>query len=127
MDMQESCFLINWFIPAMYTCHVVPSSPPNDVTVTLQSSSVVFITWSAPDKSHQNGVIQHYILSLLEEETGWLREETSPGTNVTIAHLHPSFTYTMNISAVTIGIGAKLTLSFQMPEDGKQSMDLYFC
>ena len=119
MDVHESCLHINWLIPAMYTRHAVPSSPPNDVTVTIQSSSVVLITWSAPDKSHQNGVIQYYILSLIEKETGWLREETSPGTNITIAHLQPSFAYTVNISAVTIGVGAKLTLSFQMPEDGK--------
>ena len=125
MNVHGSCFHINWF--AMFTRFAVPSSPPNDVTVTIQSSSVVLITWSAPDKSHQNGVIQHYVLSLFEEETGWLREEFSSGTNITIADLHPSFAYTMNISAVTIGVGAKLTLSFQMPEDGKQSMELYFC
>ena len=88
--------------------------------VTIQSSSVVFITWSAPDKDQHNGLIQYYALSLFEEETGWMQEHNSTGTDITIASLHPSFTYTMNISAVTVGLGAKLTLLFQIPEDGKQ-------
>lgn len=84
---------------------------------------MVFIAWSPPAKDQQNGLIQYYILTLIAEETGWLQEQTSTGTNITIAHLHPSFTYTMNISAVTVGVGAKMTLSFQMPEDGKQNGD----
>ena len=113
----------------IYTCNVhttVPSSPPNDVIVMIQSSSMVFVTWSAPDKNQQNGLIQYYVLSLVEEETGLLQEHTSTGNNIMLVHLHPSFTYTMNISAVTVGVGAMLTLSFQMPEDGKRNTDQDF-
>ena len=119
------CGLVLMIDDHNYNVHVhatVPTSPPNDVMIKIMSSSVVLITWSAPNKTQQNGLIQYYTLSLVDEETGLVQEHISTDTNITITHLHPSFIYTMNISAVTVGAGSKLTTSFQMPEDGKQNV-----
>ena len=52
-------------------------------------------------------------------ETGTLLQLTSQTTARSISGLHPFFTYTLTVAAVTIGPGPYgLMLTVQMPEDG---------
>ena len=52
-------------------------------------------------------------------ETGTLLQLTSQTTALHISNLHPFYTYTLTVAAVTIGPGPYgLMLTVQMPEDG---------
>lgn len=103
----------------MYTDLSAPTSPPQNLLVTILSSSSANIEWSAPPFTEQNGLISHYIITLYAHETG-----ESVTYNVTLQslhlnNLHPFYTYDYRVAAITIGPGPNALTSFQMNEDGK--------
>ena len=101
-------------------CHpIVPTGSPRYLTVNITSSSTVTIHWSPPDSHLLNGVIQHYIITLINSETGESTLLTSENTTFYITNLHPFYTYSCSVVAVTVGSSPAINISFQMPEDGK--------
>ena len=52
-------------------------------------------------------------------DTGVIMEYTSMELSLTISDLHPHYTYTGTIAAVTVAPGPGDTVTFQMPEDGR--------
>ena len=64
-------------------------------------------------------------------ETGSSFQLTSETSTLHISNLHPFYTYTLTVAAVTIGPGPNgLVLTVQLPEDGmdscnSHSIDLY--
>ena len=77
------------------------------------------LQWSPPPAEHQNGIIQHYSLQLNEHETGDTSQYTTASLHYTFNSLHPHYTYTCTIAAVTVGLGPAQPVVFQMPQDGK--------
>jgi len=83
------------------------------------SSTTIQLQWQPPPSTDQNGVIHSYFVNVSVAETGSFFQLISETSAVNISALHPYYTYSMTVAAVTIGpgpYGAALTI--QMPEDG---------
>lgn len=83
-------------------------------------SRTVQLSWNSPDIEDHNGVIRRYIINITEVETGQLIQRNVTTTSVTIADLHPFYSYVWTVSAVTVGEGPYSPyLVVTTPEDGK--------
>ena len=85
---------------------VVPTSPPQNVTITSQNSTQVAFEWSPPPAIEINGHLQFYIVQLTESRTGRGWSITVSDTQIELDFLHPYYTYTFTVAAVTIGHGS---------------------
>ena len=95
-----------------------PSVAPQNVLVNVTSSSSVTIQWSPPDLDEQNGVIVHYMVTILDTQS-----DTTMIYNVTelvlyINDLHPFYIYKCSVRAITIDASPETVKFFQMLEDG---------
>ena len=87
----------------------------------VQLHQHILLTWQPPAPSNQNGIIQHYAISVTEEETMRQFQLMSTTTSVTATALHPYYTYSFTISAVTVSEGPySQTLSLRTLEDGNK-------
>ena len=100
---------------------VVPIGVPRNVNVTITSPTTVTVTWNSPVLQHQNGIIQYYVIRISSVETGLTNTHTTELTTFTFSELHPFYTYNCKVSAVTIGSGPSVNISFTTPQDGKNS------
>ena len=98
--------------------HTAPEGPPLNVSSSIINSTSVSLEWRPPLASLQNGIIQSYTLQLVAAETGSMLQYTSTELSLTITDLHPYYTYTCTIAAVTVAPGPGETIVFQTPEDG---------
>ena len=84
-----------------------------------QSPTVLNITWQPPTAEHQNGIIRSYVLNVVVMEAGSSDELTTHETALSVEGLHPFYTYTLYIAAVTIGEGPfSQAVNVQMPQSG---------
>jgi len=73
-----------------------------------------------PPFHQQNGIIRSYLIAIREHETQRNFTESSNTTQVTLSPLHPFYTYTCSIAAVTVGTGPfSGFITVQLPEAGK--------
>ena len=104
-----------------HICPVVPTGPPQGVEVQSETSTTLVLSWQPPAPENQNGIIVHYIINITEMETGRLLSFTVNTTTLSVPTLHPFYTYTCVVAAVTVGIGPySATVEVKLPEDGKQ-------
>ncbi len=99
-----------------------PEAPPVMVTQGNVISRSVALTWVAPRSDRQNGVIRHYIIEAYKNNTGNLLsyQTASDQVNFIVSSLHPFYTYTIRIQAVTVGPGPlSLPLTVNTMEDSK--------
>ena len=83
------------------------------------NSTTIQLQWQPPLFSDQNGVIRSYLINIRVVETGATLQLTSQTTAINISGLHPFYTYTLTVAAVTIDPGPYgLVLTIRMPEDG---------
>ena len=101
-----------------YCVFLVPSSSPEQFTATATSTSVMLLLWNPPAFDSTNGIFQHYVITVLEQETGNTTQITTTNTNYTMTGLHPYYTYMCGVSAVTVANGPQAFVTIQMPEDG---------
>lgn len=96
---------------------LVPSGPPNSVVVTVANSTSATVTWTEPNAEDQNGNIKHYLVTL----SGPDGEQSfkSTGLSIQLSDLHPYYTYTCKVNAVTIGSGPYSNVTFTTPQDGE--------
>ena len=80
----------------------MPSAPPNNVTGYVESSTLVMFAWLAPPLIDQNGVIQYYVVKLLEVETGALWTFFAVEEDINIGSLHPYYNYECTVAAHTV-------------------------
>ena len=99
----------------------MPTGAPSDVAATLVTSTTVTVAWSPPSFDLQNGLIRYYNITVTEHETAriiWLLENN---TQITVDGLHPYYYYSVQVAAVTIGIGPfSDPVSVQLLESGKK-------
>ena len=70
------------------------------------TSNSLVLTWEPPPNSVQNGIVRHYIVKLLELNTGSnLNFTVLQRTSLSLGDLHPYYTYQFNVIAVTIDSG----------------------
>ena len=102
------------------TC-VFPSAPtaaPSNFTLISRNSTTITISWDPPPFDKINGYIQHYVIAVTEHETVAEFQEQSNYTQATLQSLHPYYTYTCRVAAVTTGPGPYTeNITIQLPED----------
>ena len=86
------------------------------------------IEWNQPPPEMHNGIIVDYTVNISEIETGTMLQLFSGGlTTASIPGLHPFYSYTYVVAALTeIGQGPHSASStIRMPEDGKSIYNYY--
>lgn len=77
--------------------------------------------WESPAFEATNGVIQQYVVQVVELDTGRQFMVSTNTTEVTLEDLHPYYTYSSRVAAETIAVGPFSTpLTIQLSEDGEQ-------
>ena len=100
-----------------------PSAPPRNLSVISMSSTTITLSWDPPLSDQTNGYIRHYVVTVTEHETASEFQGQSNYTQVTLQSLHPFYTYTCHVAAVTTGPGPYTgNITIQLPEDGKISL-----
>ena len=116
---KKTCIVVFKSINTLTTVFfLAPSSSPEQFTATATSTSVMLLLWNPPAFDSTNGIVQHYVLTVLEQETGNTTQITTTNTNYTMTGLHPYYTYMCSVSAVTVANGPQAFVTIQMPEDG---------
>ena len=113
---QLPCF---FFVNREHSYIAVPSSAPVELQGSAVNSTTIYLQWQPPLLADQNGEIRHYLINITAVETGTLLQLTSQTNAQNISGLHPYYTYTLTVAAVTIGPGPYgLVLTVKTPEDG---------
>ncbi len=77
--------------------------------------------WSAPPFEQVNGIIQHYVISITELETGQVTTMTTSTLVIAVNNLHPYYTYECKVAAYTVGLGPySHAVTIQLNEEGKE-------
>ena len=85
--------------------YAAPDAAPESVRGYAINSTSLFLGWEPPPDDAHNGVIQGYLISCTEHNTGELFNATSVLTDIILSDLHPAYTYTCQVSAVTVDAG----------------------
>ena len=97
----------------------VPSGTPGSIQAQPIGSRSLFLAWEPPLAEVQNGIIREYFINISVADTGGKFQHRATNTTLIIEDLHPHYTYSLIISAVTIGPGPySEAYTIQMPEDG---------
>ncbi len=103
----------------------VPSGYPEDSETFPLTPSSLSLEWDPPADEDQNGVIVDYVINITAVETSTAFSVVTGGAlSVTIPGLHPFYTYSYVIAAVTaIGRGPfSIAETVQMPPDGEYAV-----
>ena len=96
-----------------------PSAPPLNVSLSIISPTAVNLTWSPPPLQHHNGIIVSYVIAVTELITNTTNTLTTSNTSLTVADLHPHYTYVLKVAAITVEQGPYSNkTSVTMPQDG---------
>ena len=101
-----------------------PEAPPTSIFQRNLLSRSVELSWTAPRADLRNGVIRYYVLEAYENNTRNTStyQTLSSQTSFTISNLHPFYTYSIRISAVTVGPGpSSLSHTVNTLQDGKST------
>ena len=105
---------------ALHSLSTVPSGTPGSIQAQPIDSRSLLLAWKPPLAEVQNGIIREYFINISVAETGGKFQHRSTNTTLIVEDLHPHYTYSLIISAVTIGPGPySEAYTIQMPEDGK--------
>ncbi len=86
-------------------------------------SRSVDLAWVPPRGDRQNGVIRYYRIEVYENDTGTNipYQTLSNQTSFTVISLHPFYTYSIRIQAVTISPGPlSTTITVNTLQDSKR-------
>ena len=92
--------------------HLAPSMPLNFM-VTINNFTSVTLTWNTPAMS--NGIIRHYIITLLDDNMNSVQNQTVSNLMTVITQLTPNTSYVVNVSAVTVRSGEATSMTFTTP------------
>ena len=75
--------------------------------------------WETITLENRNGILRSYLVSVLETETGETYLYSAVTTQLNISRLHPYYTYTCVVAAVTNRVGPfSQNVSIITPQDG---------
>ena len=102
--------------------YLVPTSPPQEPHGHAVSSNTIILSWDPPPILERNGIIREYHINLTEEATEIVLTYISLGNSIEVSLLHPFYSYSWIVSAVTIDEGPYTEPSWVTTlEDGKFS------
>ena len=82
-----------------------PSAPPQLLQQTVITATSITLNWQLPPEENLNGVVRFYYVFVTELESGSSYREDSNTTNHLVENLHPFYTYTLSVAAVTVAVG----------------------
>ena len=85
--------------------YLAPSGPPLNITTRTVNSTTIQVTWVPPAPEHQNGIIILYDINVTVSETKSNFILNTSTTTLNVTGLHPHYTYTLAVTAVTIRPG----------------------
>ena len=86
---------------------------PLNLMVTINNSTSVTLTWNTP--AMPNGIIRHYIITLLDDNMNSVQNQTVSNLMTVITQLNPNTSYVVNVSAVTVRSGEATSMTFTTP------------
>ena len=91
------------------------------LTASNVTATSVTLSWEPPVSDLQNGVIRHYLIQVFEYQTGNnLTYQATAHTVFTVGDLHPFYTYSIAVQAVTVAAGPlSVSQTISTLEDGK--------
>ena len=90
------------------------------MTAIATSSTVVLASWNPLPVDNHNGIVRHYTIHVVENQTGIIRESNSTIESISIESLHPAYTYHISVAAVTIMRGPySIVITVVTNEDGE--------
>ena len=100
---------------------IAPGAAPTMLTASNITATSVTLSWEPPESDLQNGVIRHYLIQVFEYQTGNnLTYQATAHTVFTVGDLHPFYTYSLSVQAVTVAAGPlSVSQSISTLEDGK--------
>ena len=95
---------INYIVFSLTTA---PSASPGNVTITNITAFSLLLRWNPPPTEYQNGIIREYLVNVTEENTGRKFQvmTRSPTVELQLQFLHPHYTYTLRVAAITNTVG----------------------
>ena len=111
----------------IFFLQLAPSASPQNPSSFFEagSSSTLNLTWFPPPVEKQNGIIIYYIIIMTEVDTNTDSQFTSNSTYIYLTSLHPYYSYTFQIAAVTVGEGPFSNgYTVLMPEDGNKNLSM---
>ena len=99
---EVSCCHLNSF-----THCTVPSGSPRALTGSVESSTLILLSWEPPSPYDRNGEIVYYLIHMYEHETGrfWTLPVFNNRISAYVGSLHPYYNYECSVAAYTIGLG----------------------
>ena len=123
IQMDEDSMLCDCIVIKPFTLSfTVPSGPPTNVAATSLSSTAIKLSWMPPPLHTHNGIIREYTIHYYVSETRENVVKQSPDnyTSTVITDLHPFYTYSFQVAAVTIDAGPLSTeVTIKTQESGK--------
>lgn len=111
-----------FYLLSIFLSPTAPSSSPENINVSVISSTSVGLSWSPPPLPDRNGIITEYKINVTELDTGRVQVLISFTTTFTVQRLHPYYTYEFALSAHTVATGPYSDSEIiQTPEDGKET------
>ena len=91
------------------------------------TSRSISLTWDPPTAASQNGIIRTYIINVAVQQSKENIHLMSNSTQINLELLHPYYTYSFVISAVTIGPGPPSSAyNVITDEEGNYNLPLFF-
>lgn len=85
----------------------MPSGPPQSLTGSVESSTLILLSWEPPSPYNRNGEIIYNLIDINEHETGrfWTLPVFNSRITAYVGSLHPHYHYECRVAAHTIGLG----------------------
>ena len=106
-----------------------PSSPPDNLSLSILDPSAIELTWLPPQEEARNGIIRHYRIQLWEAVStdaplSLLKEVQVESFPAIFSSLHPFYHYEVRMAAFTVSLGPfSDPISWTMPEDGNVEIE----
>lgn len=112
--------IVEYFVSYSYCVHcIVPSIAPSITSLTALNPSTLSLSWNPLSPLYANGIVRQYIVNVTVQESSEQYQYSTVSTNLTIPELHPHYTYTVYIAAVTVGMGPFSSAhNIKMPQSG---------
>ena len=98
-----------------------PSGVPLSVDTQYEHLTAFQLSWSPPQESLRNGIIQSYEVIIYDHQSGENRTFSTVASSVIISAL-PGYQYTCSVAAVTIATGPTKEIPHFQDEQSKHSI-----
>ena len=97
-----------------------PSGPPTTVTARPTSTRSISVTWAPPLRDQQNGILRHYLVTLMSNDGVVTRNVSSIQQIISISGLRPYTLYNCTVQAETVALGPAATaVQVNTPQDSE--------